>query len=129
MSRRRRPEKREILPDPKFHSELLAKFMNMLMHDGKKSVAEGIVYGALERISERQTHDEQKAIEVLEQVPQAPQLEASEQFLTLTSCNPRFSAAERIIAYAVFETWYPREDGAPSEIAPLVDAAGAPQIG
>jgi small subunit ribosomal protein S7 len=67
MSRRSQAPKRTILPDPKFHSELLAKFMNMLMHDGKKSVAEGIVYGALERISERQTHDEQKAIEVLEQ--------------------------------------------------------------
>ncbi len=67
MSRRSQAPKRTILPDPKFGSELLAKFMNMLMHDGKKSVAEGIVYGALERISERQTHDEKKAIEVLEQ--------------------------------------------------------------
>ncbi|SRR5690606_21324987 len=67
MSRRSQAPRRTILPDPKFNSELLAKFMNMLMHDGKKSVAEGIVYGALERISERQTRDEQKAIEVLEQ--------------------------------------------------------------
>ena len=67
MSRRSQAPKRTILPDPKFGSELLAKFMNMLMHDGKKSVAEGIVYGALERISERQTRDERKAIELLEQ--------------------------------------------------------------
>jgi small subunit ribosomal protein S7 len=67
MSRRSQAPKRTILPDPKFGSELLAKFMNMLMHDGKKSVAESIVYGALERISERQTRDERKAIELLEQ--------------------------------------------------------------
>ena len=48
MSRRRRPEKREILPDPKFGDIVLSKFMNNIMLDGKKSVAEGIVYGALE---------------------------------------------------------------------------------
>src|SRR3546814_2245277 len=46
MSRRRRPEKREILPDPKFGDLVLSKFMNSVMLDGKKSVAEGIVYGA-----------------------------------------------------------------------------------
>jgi small subunit ribosomal protein S7 len=48
MSRRRRPEKREILPDPKFGDLILSKFMNNLMYDGKKSTAERIVYGALE---------------------------------------------------------------------------------
>lgn len=47
MSRRRRAPKREILPDPKFGSELLAKFINHVMVNGKKSVAEKIVYGAL----------------------------------------------------------------------------------
>ena len=47
MSRRRRPEKRVILPDPKFKDQTLSKFMNNLMLDGKKSVAERIVYGAL----------------------------------------------------------------------------------
>ncbi len=47
MSRRRRPEKRVILPDPKFGDQILSKFMNNLMLDGKKSVAEGIVYGAM----------------------------------------------------------------------------------
>ena len=50
MPRRRVVAKREILPDPKFGSERLAKFMNHLMVSGKKSVAERIVYGALERI-------------------------------------------------------------------------------
>ena len=53
MSRRRRPEKREILPDPKFGDIVLTKFMNSVMLDGKKSVAEGIVYGALESVETR----------------------------------------------------------------------------
>ena len=48
MSRRRKPEKRVILPDPKFGDLVLSKFMNCVMEDGKKSVAENIVYGALE---------------------------------------------------------------------------------
>jgi small subunit ribosomal protein S7 len=50
MSRRHRAEKREILPDAKFGDQVLTKFMNNLMFDGKKSVAEGIVYGALDRV-------------------------------------------------------------------------------
>ena len=53
MARRRRPEKREILPDPKFGDEVLSKFMNSVMLDGKKSVAEGIVYGALDNVETR----------------------------------------------------------------------------
>jgi len=53
MARRRRPEKREILPDPKFGDVVLSKFMNSVMLDGKKSTAEGIVYGALETIESR----------------------------------------------------------------------------
>ena len=57
MSRRRRPEKRVILPDPKFGDEVLSKFMNSVMLDGKKSVAEGIVYGALESVEARLKKD------------------------------------------------------------------------
>ena len=53
MSRRRRPEKREILPDPKFGDLTLSKFMNSVMLDGKKSVAESIVYGALDNVEAR----------------------------------------------------------------------------
>ncbi|WP_419902056.1 30S ribosomal protein S7 [Kiloniella sp.] len=53
MSRRHRAEKREILPDPKFGDVTLSKFMNCLMLDGKKAVAENIVYGALDRVAER----------------------------------------------------------------------------
>lgn len=50
MSRRHRADKREILPDPKFHDLTLGKFMNVLMISGKKSVAESIVYGALDKV-------------------------------------------------------------------------------
>ncbi len=53
MSRRRRPEKREILPDPKFGDQILSKFMNVIMLDGKKSNAESIVYGALDQVEAR----------------------------------------------------------------------------
>ncbi|MDD3650744.1 30S ribosomal protein S7 [Immundisolibacter sp.] len=53
MSRRRVPAKRDILPDPKFGDKVLAKLINVIMHDGKKSVAESIVYGALDRLSEK----------------------------------------------------------------------------
>jgi len=50
MARRRRAERREVLPDPKFGELLITRFMNVLMYEGKKSVAERIVYGALEKI-------------------------------------------------------------------------------
>ena len=53
MSRRHAAEKREILPDPKFGDRVLSKFMNNLMTDGKKSVAESIVYNALDRVETR----------------------------------------------------------------------------
>lgn len=53
MPRRRVAAKREILPDPKFGNLTLAKFMNMVMESGKKSIAEKIVYGALDKMAER----------------------------------------------------------------------------
>lgn len=57
MARRRRPEKRVILPDPKFGDEVLSKFMNSVMLDGKKSTAEGIVYTALETVEAKAKKD------------------------------------------------------------------------
>ena len=57
MSRRRRAEKREVLPDAKFGDPVVTKFMNNLMSDGKKAVAEGIVYGAFDRIENRAKSD------------------------------------------------------------------------
>jgi small subunit ribosomal protein S7 len=57
MSRRHRAEKREINPDPKFGDLIVSKFMNNLMYEGKKSVAETIVYGALETIQAKAKSD------------------------------------------------------------------------
>lgn len=57
MSRRRKADKREVLPDAKFGDIVLTKFMNCLMYDGKKSVAESIVYGALDRIEVKAKQD------------------------------------------------------------------------
>lgn len=57
MSRRHSAEKRQILPDPKFGDLVLSKFMNNLMVDGKKAVAERIVYGALDRIVAKGNED------------------------------------------------------------------------
>jgi len=53
MARRHAAVKRSVLPDPKFGSEMLTKFINMLMKHGKKSVAEKVVYGALDVITEK----------------------------------------------------------------------------
>jgi len=53
MSRRHRAEKREVLPDPKFGDLVLSRFMNVLMYDGKKSTAEGIVYSAMDTLKRR----------------------------------------------------------------------------
>ncbi len=57
MPRRREVQKRVLLPDPKHGSEMLAKFVNMVMERGKKSVAEKIVYGALDAIAEKGKDD------------------------------------------------------------------------
>jgi small subunit ribosomal protein S7 len=61
MSRRRRAEKRTILPDAKYGDLIVSKFMNNVMLDGKKSVAERIVYGALELMEKRAGSDPVKA--------------------------------------------------------------------
>ena len=57
MPRRRSPEKRKILPDPKYKDIIVAKFMNHIMKDGKKSVAEKIVYGAFDKIDQTAKSD------------------------------------------------------------------------
>ena len=63
MPRRRSVEPRKILPYPKFGSELLAKFINVLMVDGKKSTAESIIYGALETLAQRTGKEALEAFE------------------------------------------------------------------
>ena len=57
MSRRREAQTRELLPDPKYSDETVAKFINTLMMNGKKSVAEKIVYGALDVVADRSKGD------------------------------------------------------------------------
>jgi small subunit ribosomal protein S7 len=65
MSRRAQAPTRTILPDPKFGSQVLAKFMNMVMEDGKKSAAERILYGAIDRISEKTGREGGAALELV----------------------------------------------------------------
>jgi small subunit ribosomal protein S7 len=65
MSRRAQAPIRVILPDPKFHNDMLAKFMNVVMQSGKKSAAERIIYGALDRIAEKTSRPGAEAIGVL----------------------------------------------------------------
>ncbi|MGD9596950.1 MAG: 30S ribosomal protein S7 [Steroidobacteraceae bacterium] len=67
MSRRAQAPHREILPDPKFHSEMLAKFMNVVMESGKKSAAERIIYGAIDRIGEKTGRQGPDALDLLSQ--------------------------------------------------------------
>jgi small subunit ribosomal protein S7 len=66
MSRRSAAPRRIGLADPKYGSMQLAKFINMVMRSGKKSVAERIVYGALDRIAERSGNNESRAVELLD---------------------------------------------------------------
>ena len=68
MPRRRVIAKREILPDPKYHNQTVAKFINHVMVSGKKAVAERIVYGALTRIEERNNPD---PVEIFEKALEA----------------------------------------------------------
>ena len=67
MSRRAQAPVRTILPDPKFNNDMLAKFMNVVMKSGKKSAAERIIYGAIDRIAEKTGRQGPEALEVLSQ--------------------------------------------------------------
>lgn len=87
MSRRRRAEKREETPDPKFGSALLGKFINKLMLDGKKSIARKIVYNALEKLASR--------------VKIENQLEAFEQ--ALNNAKPAVEVKSRRIGGATYQ--------------------------
>jgi small subunit ribosomal protein S7 len=67
MSRRSQAPRRAVLTDPKYGNQMLARFINMVMRSGKKSVAERIVYGALGRIAERTGQGEERALDLLSQ--------------------------------------------------------------
>jgi sortase A len=64
-------------------------------------------------------------IGVLTPVPQAPGVAPADRLITLTSCNPIYTASERIIVYGVYDTWYPRDGGAPPEIVTGAQALAA----
>jgi len=64
MSRKRRASKRSILPDPKHGSETISRFINMVMYSGKKSVAEHIIYGAMDRIAEKTGKDPVEVVDL-----------------------------------------------------------------
>ncbi|WP_223789367.1 30S ribosomal protein S7 [Marinicella meishanensis] len=64
MSRKKSNFKRDVLPDPKYGSELISKYINMVMKSGKKSVAEKIVYGAMDKMTEKESGD---AVELTQQ--------------------------------------------------------------
>src|SRR5690606_5974127 len=64
-------------------------------------------------------------VDVLNPLPRVSDaIEVTDRILTMTSCNPRYSRAERIIAYSVLESWQPAEAGPPAEIAHLVSSEG-----
>jgi sortase A len=64
-------------------------------------------------------------VEVIAAVPNAPDAVAVDRIITLTSCNPLYSTAERIIAYGVFESWQPTSAGPPTDLAPIIAAQAA----
>lgn len=64
-------------------------------------------------------------VDVIDPVPQFPGATPTDRLITLTSCNPKLTAAERIIVYGVYDTWYPRAGGAPTEIATVAQASAA----
>ena len=108
MSRRNRPQKREILSDRKYDSKIISKFINNLMNDGKKGIAENIIYNALDIVKEKTNGDSlelfQKALDIV-----APVLEikskriggATYQVPIEVRHNRRYALAMRwIIKYA-----------------------------
>lgn len=86
MSRRRAATKRSVIPDPRFGSEMLTKFMNLLMLSGKKSVAEKIVYGALDIVT---TKGHEEPLEVLSKA--------------LESVQPRVEVKSRRVGGATYQ--------------------------
>ena len=86
MSRRHAAEKREINPDAKYGHMVLAKFMNSLMLDGKKSIAEGIVYGALDKVQSKTGKD---PIEVFEEA--------------MTNVKPKVEVRSRRVGGATYQ--------------------------
>lgn len=101
MPRRREVPKREILPDPKHHSELLAKFINVLMVSGKKSTAEKIIYGALDIVEERLKKSKKSAED---QAGQSANVSVLKQFeVALDNVRPSVEVRSRRIGGATYQ--------------------------
>ena len=112
MSRRHRAEKREIIPDPKFGDMVIAKFMNAVMKQGKKSVAENIVYGALERMENRAKQDPVQLFrQALDNVMPAVEVRSVRpEPLTLGGSSVQARHVTFAINGAAHEVWYDGED-------------------
>ena len=94
MSRRHRAEKREVIPDPKFKDVVVSKFMSCLMFDGKRSLAESIVYGAFEQIESKSGNEPVKVFhDALENV--RPHLEVEAGALEGPASTPLSADDER----------------------------------
>lgn len=133
MSRRRRAEKREIDPDPVYGSTMLAKFINKVMLDGKKSVARRVVYNAIEKFAKKVNAE--NPLEAFEQALEnaKPSLEvksrriggATYQVPIEIPANRRFSMAVRwIIAHARGKTGRSMEEGLASELTDCFNNQG-----
>lgn len=88
MPRRREIPKREILPDPKYRDAVVAKFINIVMKRGKKSIAERVVYGALERMREKEK-DTEKVVETFK--------------VALENVKPRVEVKSRRVGGATYQ--------------------------
>lgn len=105
MSRRRKADKRVILPDPKFADLVLSKFINNLMLDGKKSIAEGIVYGALETLDgKKPANDSSKSDDSAEEVVVNYKSVGLRFFHdALTNVKPRLEVKSRRVGGATYQ--------------------------
>lgn len=135
MSRRRRAEKRVLSPDPRFRSVLVSKLINMVMRRGKKSIAEKIVYGALNQIAEKQGNDA-KPLEALNQAVEnvKPKLEtksrrvggANYQVPLEVSPDRQLTLALRwMIEFADARKGLPMREALAAEIADAAQGTGA----
>ena len=101
MSRRKLVSKRVVLPDPKFNSALVTKFVNMLMYDGKKSIAEQIFYGALDQIRDRTGNRDVLAVFNKAVSNTKPILEIRSRPLVCQSCD----IIRQLLLFLVYPGW------------------------
>ncbi len=103
MSRRRRADKRVILPDPKFGDLVLSKFINNIMYDGKKSTAEGIVYGAIESLDSKKPANENMADDDASEVVTHKSIGLGFFHQALKNVKPRVEVRSRRVGGATYQ--------------------------